>query len=361
MKVYNALGVGFTIIVTSILGFSDISWSGHRLIEADGQVMLQRQGGSNFRPTSVGTSVNIGDRIKVETGSKAIVHCSNSTIWRVLTGNAYPITYGCPNDDLLLRVGEQLDNAPGGDNNAIPYVICSRRTFVTQEPVKLCWNPVAGAKSYTVRLVRQRDQEVIWEQSQVMGTEINYSGTSSLEEGEEYLVVVESDNGQSSQLDAGASSSGFKILAPEAIQQVNTEIQAISQQELSSEAKALAIADVYIREELLSEAIQTLEPLAQRNTPITAVYQNLGDIYRYIGLNLLAESRYQQGIVVGTSSQDTEAMAMAEAGLAEVKEMLGKRDEAVQLLQQAKTGFETLGDSERVAELDARLATLGAS
>ncbi|MDJ0597989.1 MAG: tetratricopeptide repeat protein [Crocosphaera sp.] len=361
MKLFNRLGIGFTLTVITILGFSEMSRAEHRLIEANGPVMLQRKGWSDFRVTGVGTLVNVGDRLKVETGVKAVIHCSDNTIWRVLTGNAYPVTYGCPNDDLLLRIGQQLDNAPGGQNNAIPYLKCSRRTFVRPDQIKFCWNSVAGASSYTVRLVRQQDQTVIWEKAQVTQTQINYPGNPALVVGEEYLVVIESNNGKSSQLDEGASLSTFEILAPEAIQQINTEIQAISRQELSSEAKTLAVANVYIREELLSEAIQTLEPLAQRNTGIIAVYQNLGDIYRYVGLNLLAESRYQQAIAIATSSQDTEALAMAQAGLAEVKEMLGKRDQAVQLLQQAKTEFESLGDAERVGELDARLQALGAS
>ena len=361
MKLLNRVGFGFTLIAINILGFSNISQAEHRLIEANGPVMLQRKGWSDFRVTSIGTLVNVGDRLQVGTGVKAVVHCSNNTIWRVLTGNAYPVTYGCPNDDLLLRIGQQLDNAPGGHNNTIPYLKCSRRTFVRPNQIKFCWNPVAGASSYTVRLVRERDQAVIWEKAQVTQTQINYPGNPGLVVGEKYLVVVESNNGQSSQLDEGASLSAFEILAPEAIQQINAETQTISQQELSSEAKTLAVADVYIREELLFEAIQTLEPLAQGNTGMIAVYQNLGDLYRYVGLNLLAESRYQKAIAIATSNQDTEALAIAQAGLAEVQEMLGKRDKAIQLLQQAKTGFETLGDSERVGELDARLRTLGTS
>ncbi len=145
------------------------------------------------------------------------------------------------------------------------------------------------------------------------------------------------------------------------MQQVEAEIQALAQQQLSQEAQLLALADIYIREELLSEAIATLESLAKTKSKIIAVYQNLGDLYRYVGLNSLAESRYQQAIALATSSQDREGLAMAQAGLAEVKEMLGKRDQAVQLLRQAQTGFEALGDLERVTELQARLKKLGAS
>ncbi len=62
-----------------------------------------------------------------------------------------------------------------------------------------------------------------------------------------------------------------------------------------------------------------------------------------------------------TSNQDGEGLAMVQADLAEVKEMLGNRDQAVQLLRQAQTGFETLGDSERVTELQGRLQKIGVS
>lgn len=360
MNLKKRLSLGLSVILTSWVGLSAVSRAENRIIEASGQVMLQRDGWSNFRSVGVGTLVNVGDRLKVETGVKAVVRCADNTLWRLLTGNPYPVTYGCSNDPLLLRIGKQSDNAPGGHNSAIPYMISPRRTFVQSNQVKLRWNPVAGATSYSVRLVRQRDQAVIWEQ-EVKGTEVNYPGNPSLELGEEYLAVIESNNGQSSQLDEGANLSGFKLLSTEAIQQVKAEIQALNQQQLSPEAKTLAVADIYIREELLSEAIQTLESLNKKNSKIVAVYQNLGDLYRYVGLNLLAQSRYQQAIALATASQDTEGLAMAQAGLAEVNEMLGKRDQAVQFLKQAQTGFETLGDSERVTELQARLKELGAS
>ncbi len=361
MKLRKRLSLGLSVILTSLVGLSAVSRAEHRIIEASGQVMLQREGWSNFREVGVGTLVNKGDRLQVETGVKAIVRCADNTLWRLLTGYPYPVTYGCPNKTLLvLRIGKQLDNAPGGHNSAIPYVISPRRTFVRSDQVKLRWNPVDGASRYSVRLVRQRDKAVIWEQ-EVRGTEINYLGNPSLELGEEYLLVIESNNGQSSQLDEGANLSGFKLLSPDAMQQVKAEIQAIAQQQLSSSAKTLAVADIYIREELLSEAIATLESLAKTRSKIIAVYQNLGDLYRYVGLNLLAQSRYQQAISEATANQDVEGLAMAQAGLAEVQEMLGKRDQAIQLLRQAQTGFEALGDSERVTELQDRLKNLGAS
>ena len=360
MNVRNRLSLGLSVILTSLIGLSAVSRADNRIIEASGPVMLQRAGWSSFRLVRVGTEVNVGDRLQVETGVKAIVRCADNTLWRPLTGTAYPVTYGCPNKPLLLRIGKQSDNAPGGHNSAIPYVISPRRTFVRPERVKLRWNPVAGASHYSVRLVRQRDRAVLWEQ-EVRGTEIDYPGKPSLEPGEEYLLVIESNNGKSSQLDEGANLSGFQLLSPDGMQQVEAERQALAQQQLSQEAKALALADIYIREELLSEAIATLESLAKTKSKMIAVYQNLGDLYRYVGLNLLAESRYQQAIALATSNQDGEGLAMAQAGLAEVKEMLGNRDQAVQLLRQAQTGFEALGDSERVTELQGRLKNIGAS
>ncbi len=359
MKLRNRRSLILCIILTSSLGISEVGRAENRIIQADGQVRLQRKEWPDFRVVNVGTSVDPDDYLQVETGVKAIVHCTNNTFWQPPTGNPYPVTYGCPHKSLLLRIGKQSDSAPGGSNSAIPYVISPRRTFVRSDRVKLHWNPVAGASHYSVRLVRQSDRAVLWEQ-EVSGTEIDYPGTTALELGEEYLLVIESNNGKSSQLDEGANLSGFQLLSPEGIEQVKAETQALAQQQLSQEARTLALANIYIREELLSEAIATLESLAKTKTTIIAVYQELGDLYRYVGLNLLAQSRYQQAIALATASQDAEGLAMAQAGLAEVQEMLGKRDQAIQLLRQAKTGFEALGDSERVTELQARLEKLGA-
>ncbi|MDJ0577227.1 MAG: DUF928 domain-containing protein [Xenococcaceae cyanobacterium MO_234.B1] len=301
MNLRNRLSLALSVILSSFVGLSAVSRAENRIIEASGQVMLQREGWSNFRPVQVGTKVNVGDRLQVATGVEAIVRCGDNTLWRLLTGNPYPVTYGCSNNPLLLRIGKQSDNAPGGHNSAIPYVISPRRTFVRSDRVKLRWNPVAEASSYSVRLVRQRDRAVLWEQ-EVKGTEIDYPGKPSLEPGEEYLLVIESNNGKSSQLDEGANLSGFKRLSPDEVQQVEAERKTLAQQELSQEAKALALADIYIREELLYEAIATLESLAKTKSKMIAVYQNLGDLYRYVGLNSLAESRYQQAIALATSS-----------------------------------------------------------
>jgi len=89
------------------------------------------------------------------------------------------------------------------------------------------------------------------------------------------------------------------------------------------------------------------------------VYLSLGDLYRFAGLNSLAEKRYQEAITLATASQDQEGLALAQAGLAEVKVMLGQREQAAPLFSQALAGFQALGDGERAGELRERVQQTG--
>lgn len=349
-------GLGVALVASAMMPAA--SQAGHRIIEASGQVMLQRKGWPKSQPARVGTQVNAGDRIIVGSGAIAVVRCIKGNLWKVPTETPFPVTYGCTQSTIALRVGKQSDNSPGGQNVRIPYVIEPRRTYVAEGSFRLRWNPAPGASNYNVRILRKRDGSVLWEK-RVPGTSTVYPGNPLLRLGEVYFVVVEANNGTSSHLDEGASNSGFRRISPQGQREVDIAITALAKQNLTKEATLLAKADIYMREEVLSDAIRTLESLANRKSRIVSVYLDLGDLYRYIGLNLMAENRYQEAINLATSSQDLEGLAMAQAGLAEVKEMLGQREQVGTLLREALRGFNALGDADRAAELRERIKQIG--
>lgn len=168
------------------------------------------------------------------------------------------------------------------------------------------WNPVAGVSRYTVRVT---GSGVYWE-TQVSGTEVVYPGEP--------------------------------VLQPEEVQ-------------------ALTMVDIFFEEDLDSEAIAILESLVQSGSQMVQVYQLLGDLYAHEGLNLLAQERYEQAIELAIASENIEGQAKAQAGLAEVMIMLGKREQAIRLFNQAKAGYEALGNSQRVEELQMRTQELAVS
>ena len=50
-----------------------------------------------------------------------------------------------------------------------------------------------------------------------------------------------------------------------------------------------------------------LEAAIAQNTKSAAIYRFLGDTYRYVGLNRLAEERYLRGITLAQTTGDSES------------------------------------------------------
>ena len=109
---------------------------------------------------------------------------------------------------------------------------------------------------------------------------------------------------------------------------------------------------------LIAEAIEMLKALAEDTSQAAAVYRTLGDLYRQIGLNLLAEARYLKAVELAKAARDVEGQAAVQAGLGEVNAELGKKDEAGRWLNQARAGYEALGDLQRARELQERVTDL---
>ena len=329
------------------------------LIDVRGDVRFKPEGQSHYQSAREGNFLTLGDRLRTAAGGQVRILCDDSaTTWVMYSNQESGVAEGCPPSlfGTRLRIGNQDDNASGGNNPDIPYVVSPRRTAVLDSQPLLSWNPVSGAVSYTVQVV---GSEITWE-TQTTDTEVRYTG-ESLIAGAEYQVIIEADNGPSSQLDEGSETATFELIYPEDWEIVQTAIANISEQNISAEIQALALANLYIREDLFAEAIDTLEPFAAAETNTFGVYQKLGDIYRYIGLNLLAEERYQQAINIALAEGAIEGLADARSGLAEVKLMLDQKESAIELLTRARDGYKVLENTERADELAERLEELEAS
>jgi len=325
---------------------------------AEGRVLLKRQGWSSFRTVAAGTPLHHRDQLQAIRGQTAKIVCRGVSSHRVPSPQIYPVSFFCGEPNTLGGLRNRVlkpTNSVGGDDPTIPYVITPHRGEILDGKPTIRWNPVAGVSRYTVRVT---GSGVYWE-TQVSGTEVVYPGEPVLQPTEEYLVVVEAD-GTSSQLDKGGEYK-FRLVYPYVAQRVQEKIQAIAQLDVPEEAQALTMVDTYFKEDLDSEAIAILESLVQSGSQKVQVYQLLGDLYAHEGLNLLAQERYEQAIELAIASEDIEGQTKAQAGLAEVMIMLGEREQAIRLFNQAQAGYEALGDSKRVEELQMRTQELAVS
>lgn len=181
----------------------------------------------------------------------------------------------------------------------IPYIISPRRTLLLNPRPTIRWNPVENATSYTV--IIKGGAGYVW-QTEVKENEVIYSGSSPLESGVYYTIIVDANTGESS-LDDEMPEQGFETIGESdrlRVKNAATEIEATTEEE-----KSLRLARLYRENNLRSEAIAILEKLANNGSETTAVYQMLEKLYQEIGLANLAD-KYAQKAVELANKEDAE-------------------------------------------------------
>lgn len=319
-----------------------------KIVEASGEVLLQRRGRSQFHRTSVGTNLYSGDLLKLNKGIRAIVFCyENRQSWRVPEGIS-GAGNGCPPTSQTIFTPSGPIGPTRSSNYPIPHIISPRRTAILNDKPTLRWYPVAGATSYIVRV---SGTGVNWEQ-EVSTTEIVYASDRPLQPGEIYSLSVKANNSPV------LAQEVFNLLKIEDAQRVLTEIEAVNRQDLPDEGRTLILAEIYLKNKLLAEATDKLEDLVKRGSKTAAVYYKLGELYGQIGLIDLAINRYLQAIELAKTANDIEAQAQAQTRLGAVYSVMGNFKEAIDCLTQAKTEYETLGYQEQINEIDQQLQKL---
>jgi tetratricopeptide (TPR) repeat protein len=177
-----------------------------------------------------------------------------------------------------------------------------------------------------------------------------------LQPGVSYKLVVKADTNRSSTEDIPP---GFTTLDEQEAEEVRTIAQQIEEEDLPATAKIIELADYYADRNLIAEAIEILEGLAQEEKSV-AVYRRLGDLYSSIGLTREAEVAYNEAIQLPEAAEDIQELAAVKAGLGEVKFALNDKDEAIRLLEEAKVDYENLGDAQRAEEVKERIAEISA-
>ena len=351
MKLKIVFVIAIALTSAAAVGLASVA-SAQKIIESVGEVLVKR-GSSKYRPIGTGARLQPGDLL--QTAPRAIVKvlCENSSLWRVPAGTTSGLNSGCPVRIAMVVMGETRYR-PGGSDSRVPYILYPRMTYLLHDRPTFRWNGVEGATRYIVRLLGPGGLE--W-QTEVSSTEVLYPDEAPpLDWGVKYLVTVEADNGSSSRQDGGGIL-GFELLDEYDIQDVQAEAARIAGLgELTEEQQAFALAELYSREGLMANAIATLEALVKEGSQTALVYRMLGDLYAEVGLNLLAEDRYERASEMFASTQDRYALIATQDGLAGAKLMLGKKQEAEQLSAQVKAEYRALGDEPSAASLGQRLA-----
>jgi hypothetical protein len=379
----------FRVLVSLLVSLSVTSWivqpivaraNPHHIIQ--GEAIIRGDRGTPF-PGGPGTSIYDWFRIRPSSRSDVRVRCAYGSPMR-LPDREVPVSEICsprmgtsPNPDGIR--GAILLPILGGNDNSIPYVVGPRRTFVTLQDLKnsnpiLRWNHVEDAETYTVSLISSTvDNPVTWEITvsninlvqfgNISQVEIPFPSEGlSLNENELYIVVVTANTGASSQQECAFSLEsclqtpfrdfprdvstvfaysqdnvagwGFEVLSEEKSQRLQTELDQLESLinrdrvqgvQWTEEAQTLARVHLYEQYELYSTAVQILQDSIEDNVESSALYIKLGDLYGRSGLNLLAQSSYQQALDMATTTSVTglHDRALSQAALALLSETIG--------------------------------------
>ncbi|HIK27393.1 MAG: hypothetical protein N3E45_13520 [Oscillatoriaceae bacterium SKW80] len=253
----------------------------YTLIEVKGEVFLHKLGDANIKPASANSELNPGDLIIVTKRATATIRCADGRNWTLPEGIS-GVFNGC---QVLRNNDPRVPNPRSPINCNSPFIISPRNTGILDSQTKIRWNPVSGTKRYTVKV--WGTSGIMWE-TEVSAPEVIYTG-KPLQAGEDYLVFVKDD---STYLTEGETAK-FWMLDAQKAQEVREKITALTKENLSPEAFALAKANIYSSYSLFADAISTLEAALAKGNKTTAVYLMLGALYEQVGLKPLSETYYR--------------------------------------------------------------------
>jgi hypothetical protein len=342
MKRKHLLSVGLlSVIIFGVIAPVAYPAIGRTFIESlIGDVQIKRLW-FLWLPVDSGQSLQPDDKLRVGNNrSSATVLCNGQTRWTVTTETEVEVSTGCPN--INYRAEDPLAPSRGTENQRIPYLIRSRNTSVfPNRPLTLEWNPVAGATHYDVA-IQYLSRPPIWKK-RVSEPRATYSGFADIEGDRDYFIIITASTGAESP-EGTAAAPTITPLTAEQVKTVEAGVAQIRALNLAGDANALALASLYQSDRLNQDAIDVLESQIQEGTRSVAVYQLQAKIYQQIGLNQLAQVRYQDALRLA----ETRRNLMQQAEIQEQLGYIARRQEnfaqAVEQLQAAKKIYQQLFD-----------------
>jgi len=287
------------------------------------------------------------DKLRVgDNQSSASVLCNGQTRWSVPIGREVAVSEGCHNNGY--RIEDPLAPSRGTENQQLPYLIRSRNTSVFPNlPLTLEWNPVAGATHYDVA-VQYLSRPPIWKK-RVSEPRATYPGGADLQGDRDYFIIVTASTGATSP-EGTAAAPTITPLTAEQVKTVEAGVAQIKALNLADDANTLALANLYQSNRLNQDAIDVLEAQIKEGTRSVAVYQLQARIYQQIGLNQLAQTRYQDALKLAKTHRNLMQQAEIQEQLGYIAR--GQEDfaQAVERLQAATKLYQELFDPAEPAD-----------
>ena len=179
-----------------------------------------------------------------------------------------------------------------------------------------------------------------------------------LERDKYYKLIVEPIYSQDREDKSQPAEVVFKVISEADDQQIEAKVQFIRNQNLSMEETELTIAQLYINEQLIIEAIKILKDIIDKNSQTIEGHQLLGDIYFNNVKDIdLADKYYQQALELAQNLSDQNGQAeayisLARLSLARLKIIHNSSlDEAINKLKEAHKIYQALNNLELATQL----------
>lgn len=354
----------FFVFFGSLTFTPAVTAQSHVLGQTEGQVTVKRSGWKSFVKAVVGTVLENGDRVRLGTSSShATVFCADASV-QVIQNSEEAVQ--CPSNrpPVVRFKGSRVTHVRGGpEGSDFPIVVSPRMTKVIDPHPVIRWLPVKDATSYRVSLMKGAQE--FWSSDVGNVTELVYpTNAPALTPGVTFIVVVAAGFRTSAQDDT--PNLGFSVVSSAEAQQLAQAVQTINSLNLPDTTKRFVIANLYAfwgidpnqpnpaRKTLTYDAINQL---SQPNSQTPAMVRLLGDLYLRTGLNSLAEEQYRRALSLSENLNDPEGKALAQLALGRIFKVRLNDAEATQRLNTAKALFDSYGDAQGVAAVEAALAT----
>lgn len=334
----------------------------HLLVATSGNVQFQRFGwedGLSDR-AHAGMALTEVDRIVVPDGGGADILCDNFTVTPAPRGtNSIDTICTQPTKQLGDRDGQQ-SSFPRGDDGL--FIISPRATNLLALPAVLRWRDT-GAEQYRVRIYDMEESESVWVKEDIPESMVAFPSDLTLIPERRYVLFVDDGELFSEDLDSTIDLS-FRLLSHDAAAAVRQDVATIEQQMTESDRAndedviAFAIAQRYLAENLMSDAIQTLEERVDADSQSPYIYLMLGDLYNRIELARLSEPYYRTSEDLIAPDMSLEWQMQVAIGLGNVTLLNNQRDEAVTYFTTAHDLATELGDDQWINYLDDLLQVL---
>jgi hypothetical protein len=256
-------------------------------------------------------------RFCINRGSAKVIGCPK------YNGSSYPIDSDQIVSEFCLGSPVQGENDfhPGGWNTSIPYIVSPRYTkLLTPFPI-LRWNNINSEKPYEVKLCRIDlfgREDCFWHHNTLIGltlrkdyslVEMPYANKEfpNLEPGTYTLRVKSGFTSSTMEQEPSQYSSNstrqdilgsqFQVVSSEESSKIISKTYVLKASKSPNPAGVeVDIAFFYASNGFYADAIQELEDflLRKEGRVNASVYESLGDLYKQVGLNLLAVKNYKK-------------------------------------------------------------------